>query len=155
MKKIKLENIYKEKIKLQIVDSQEKAEFITHSGTFHADEVMATIFLLNKFGNIKLCRTPKVTNENAFVYDIGFKEFDHHGLEFDSKRENGIKYASCGLVWQKFGREIIEKLGIENVDAFYDIIEKNIVMDIDRDDNGQKLNNEPEIKPYSIPNIIS
>lgn len=154
MQKINLKNIYKEDIKIKIVDNERDANFITHSGTFHADEVMATVILLNKFGTIKLFRTSNPTNNNAFIYDVGFGKFDHHGIDFDEKRENGIKYASCGLIWRTFGNDIVSKLGVKDVDSFIQSIDKNLIMDIDRDDNGQSLGVDLPVKLQTIPNLI-
>ena len=37
MKKIKLKDINGRNVKIKIVDDEKKANFITHSGTFHAD----------------------------------------------------------------------------------------------------------------------
>lgn len=155
MENIKLKNILNEEVQIKIVDDEKDADFITHSGTFHADEVMSTVLLLNMFGSINLYRTNNVNNTDAFAYDIGFGEFDHHGIDFDEKRENGIKYASCGLIWKKYGRKIISKLNINNVDDFIQSIDKNLIMDIDRDDNGQSLAVEIPFKIQSIPSLIS
>ena len=47
MKKITLKNINGRNVKIKIVDDEKKANFITHSGTFHADEIMASVILLN------------------------------------------------------------------------------------------------------------
>ena len=154
MEKISLKNIYNEKVEIEIVDNED-ANFITHSGTFHADEVMASVILLNKFGSMKLYRCNKPTNFNAFIYDVGFKEFDHHAIDFDKTRPNGIKYASCGLVWEKFGKDIIKRLGIDSIDSFFESIDKNLIMDIDRDDNGQTLGVDLPIKMQNIPNLIA
>lgn len=155
MEKIDLKNIYNENVEIKIVDDQKDANFITHSGTFHADEVMASVILLNSFGSMNIYRTNKVENDTAFVYDVGFGKFDHHDIEFNETRDNGIKYASCGLIWKKYGKDIINKLGIKDVDAFFESIDKNLIMDIDRDDNGQALKNEPEVKGQTIPNLIA
>ncbi len=152
---MKLLNIIGEEVKIEIVNNEDEANFITHSGTFHADEVMATVFLLNKFGNIKLFRTNNPQNDKAFIYDVGFGKFDHHGIDFDKTRKNGIKYASCGLVWSTFGNDIVSKLGVEDIDEISNTIERNLVMDIDRDDNGQALKNDPEVKIQGIPNLIA
>lgn len=152
---MKLINIFGKEANIEIVDNEYEANFITHSGTFHADEVMATVILLNKCNNIKLFRTSTVSNNDAFVYDVGFGEFDHHQMDFDEKRENGVKYASCGLIWKAFGMEIIDKLNVEDKKSFFDTIDRNIIMDIDRDDNGQMLKNEPEVKMQNIPNLIA
>ncbi len=154
MQKIKLKNIYGKKVEIKIVNKEKNANFITHSGTFHADEVMSSVILLNKFGNMKIYRCNTVTNNDAFVYDVGFGSFDHHGIDFDKIRENGVKYASCGLIWKEFGKDIIDKLKIDLDNTFFESVDKNLIMDIDRDDNGQSLENEPEIKQQSIPNLI-
>ena len=37
------------------------------AGTFHAEEVMATVILLNKFGTIKLSRVNEVLNIFALL----------------------------------------------------------------------------------------
>lgn len=155
MNKINLKNIYNEDVEIEIVDNESEASFITHSGTFHADEVMASVLLLNRFGSMKIFRTNNVNNKDAFVYDIGFGEFDHHAIDFNETRENGIKYASCGLVWKTFGNDIVSKLNVEDVSLFVQSIDKNLIMDIDRDDNGQALKNEPEIKLQNVPNLIA
>lgn len=155
MEKIILKNIYNDDIQVNIVDSQKEADFITHSGTFHADEVMSSVILLNKFGSLNLYRCNKPTNKKAFIYDVGFGIFDHHSIDFDLKRENGIKYASCGLIWKEFGYDIIDKLNVKDKKLFFDLVDKNLIMDIDRDDNGQNLLNNPEIKQQTIPSLIS
>ena len=105
MNKITLKNIYNEEVTIEIVE-QKDADFITHSSTFHADEVMSTVMLLNKFGSIKLARVNEVENKNAFIFDIGFGEFDHHGIDFEKVRENGI-YLSDNDV------EILKKYNID------------------------------------------
>ncbi len=155
MQKTNLKNIFNEMVEIKIVDSESEADFITHSGTFHADEVMASVILLNKFGSMKIYRTNKVTKEDAFIYDVGFGEFDHHGIDFNETRDNGIKYASCGLVWRRFENDIVNKLNVEDKEAFVQTIDKNLIMDIDRDDNGQSLKNEPEVKSQTIPSLIA
>ena len=103
MEEIILKNITGNDVKIKIVDKEENANFITHSGTFHADEIMASVILLNKFGDMNIYRTNNISNNNAFIYDVGFGKFDHHAIDFDLTRNNGIKYASAGLIWKTFG----------------------------------------------------
>lgn len=155
MNRLILKNLYNENVEITIVDNEKDADFITHNGTFHADEVMATCILINKFNDIKLYRTSSVTNKDAFVYDVGFGKYDHHALDFTKTRKNGVKYASCGLVWEKFGKDIIQRLKIEDVDSFFNNVDKNLVMDIDRDDNGQSLGVELPVKIQGIPSLIA
>lgn len=154
MEKIILKNIKGCDVKIKIVDDEKDANFITHSGTFHADEIMASVILLNKFGDMNIYRTNNVTNKKAFVYDVGFGKFDHHAFSFDLARSNGIKYASAGLVWKTFGMDVIDQFDIKDKTSFFESIDKNLIMDIDRDDNGQELTNEPEIKAQTIPSLI-
>ena len=154
MEKIILKNILNEDICINIVDDETDANFITHSGTFHADEVMSTVLLLNRFGNMNLYRTNTINNNDAFIYDVGAGDFDHHGIDFNKQRDNGIKYASCGLIWNAFGNDIIKKLGIEDAE-FFNSIDKNLIMDIDRDDNGQSIDFKPSFKIQSIPSLVS
>ena len=54
-----------------------KANCITHSGKFHVDDVISTIFLSNIFEKVVLLRIPIIKNENVenkIVYDIGFRK---------------------------------------------------------------------------------
>ena len=71
---------------------------------------MSTVILLNRFGNIKLARVNEVENKNAFIYDIGFGEFDHHQKEFDLRHDSGVKYASFGLLFKKYGMDYLNKI---------------------------------------------
>jgi len=92
-----------------------KKILVTHNGTFHADDLFATATLALVFnGNIKVIRTrdEEIIKKADFVYDVGGiynpekNLFDHHQKEGAGKRENGIPYASFGLVWKKFGKKI-------------------------------------------------
>lgn len=155
MKSIKLKNIYQKEVKVTIASNEFDANFITHSGTFHADEVMATCILINMFDDIKLYRTNEVKNKDAISYDIGFGKFDHHQMEFNQKRDNDIKYASCGLIWKEYGMKIIDKLNILNKEEFFKSVDRNIIMDIDRDDNGIEQDVKSNIKQQTIPSIVA
>ena len=37
------------------------------------------------------------------------RHFDHHSKDFTLSRDNGIKYATAGLMWKKFGIEFLKK----------------------------------------------
>ena len=65
---------------IKITKNSAEATVITHGGTFHADEVMATVILEKVFEDITVCRTfrvPEDLKEDVIVYDIGFGTFDH------------------------------------------------------------------------------
>ena len=57
-------------------------------------------------------------------------------------------------MWKAFGMDIINDFDIKDKAAFFESIDKNLIMDIDRDDNGQALQNEPEVKAQTIPSLI-
>ena len=123
---------------IRIVDNIEKAKFITHSGTMHADEVFTTAFLSLYMGDIDLFRTPEVDPDkypNALVYDIGRGKFDHHQID-RAVRDNGIPYCSFGLIWKEFGHDFLKKRNIENIEEVFLGIDKDLVEGIDAIDNG-------------------
>lgn len=99
----------------------------THGGKFHADDVFSTALLKILFPNINVERGFVVPeNFDGIIYDIGFGEFDHH-QENSPVRESGTPYASFGLLWRKFGCDI---LGDEA--GFFD---EKFIEPIDLDDN--------------------
>ncbi|MFA6393196.1 MAG: MYG1 family protein [Candidatus Paceibacterota bacterium] len=112
---------------------------VTHNGAFHADDLfaVATLFILNN-GNIKIIRTRNEAwfNKGDYICDVGgisdpeTDRFDHHQRDGAGVRENGIPYASFGLVWKKYGEEICGSLDV----AHY--IENKIVCSIDALDVG-------------------
>ena len=154
MNRIELYNLFNKKVNREIVDNINEASFVTHNGTFHADEVMALCILANMFSDIKLFRTTKLEKTDAFVFDMGGGEFDHHGKDFNKVRDNGVKYASCGLIWKAFGKNILSGLGIQNIDKTFEAIDKNLICDIDRFDNGQNLDINVDYAVKSIPSLI-
>ncbi|MGV8983352.1 MYG1 family protein [Clostridium sp.] len=129
----------------------------THSGKFHADDVMATAILSLILGEIKVTRTrdENILSKLDFVYDISLGEFDHHQLNKEI-RENNIPYAACGLVWREFGSRVIQKFNSEfdeeDIMSIFDYIDKNLVQGIDATDNGIDI--KSEIKVTSISDII-
>ncbi len=123
--------------RIEIV-AKDKATFLTHCGTMHADEVFATAFLSFLF-DIKLARVKEITAEDrkrdVIIYDIGYGKFDHH-QEDGRVRENGIKYAAFGLLFDYYGKEFLEELGVEKVDTVKKAIEQDFIIGLDAIDNG-------------------
>lgn len=79
----------------------------THGGLFHADDVFATALLMIINPDIIIHRGFQVPeNFDGIAYDIGFGEYDHHQAN-KRVRENGIPYASFGLLWEKFGSSLV------------------------------------------------
>ncbi len=130
----------------------------THNAKFHADDVFAVAVLLLIFPDSKIIRTrdeEKIKKSDIVVdvggiYDENLMRFDHHQVGGAGRRDNGIEYASFGLVWKKFGEGLVGSR--EGAEAFDQIL----VQSIDAGDNG--INTfSPVIKdasPYLIGGII-
>ncbi|MBP2629136.1 MAG: metal-dependent protein hydrolase [Firmicutes bacterium] len=140
-----------------MIDEKNIKTLGTHSGKFHADDVMATALLRLLLGDIKVTRTRDETilKKLDFVYDISLGEFDHHQLNKEI-RENNIPYAACGLVWREFGSRIIQKFNSQleenDIISIVDYVDKNLVQGIDATDNGIDI--KSLIKVTSISDII-
>lgn len=142
---------------IKIVKTQEEADFITHSGTMHADEVFATAFLEQYFGKNKVLRTNNVEfdklSTKVIVYDIGRGKFDHHQVDA-LKRDNDITYCSFGLLWKEFGKDFLKKEDFSNIDSLWEFIDKDFVEGIDADDNGVFPKIDAIYKVKTISSII-
>ncbi|MFA6902925.1 MAG: MYG1 family protein [Gallionellaceae bacterium] len=86
----------------------------THSGTFHADDVLAaaTLRLIKPSVTILRSRDTDQLNAADILFDVGrilnpaTCRFDHHQLEYKEARPNGIPYSSFGLVWRELGDKL-------------------------------------------------
>lgn len=61
---------------IKLTHKLDEANCITHSGRFHVDDVISTIFISKIVSNVVLLRIPTVKNknvENKIVYDIGLR----------------------------------------------------------------------------------
>lgn len=108
----------------------------THSGPFHADDVMSTAILSIVYPDTPVVRTrnPAVLEKASVVFDVGgaFDEhrlFDHH-QDGALVRPDGSPYSSAGLIWKYFGYEIAELEAWQYVDD-------RLMRPIDLIDNGQ------------------
>ena len=142
---------------VKVVHTLEEANSITHSGTFHADDVFSTAFLELYLGDRFVYRTNNIdlskVNDNQIVYDTGRGKFDHHQLEA-LKRENGITYCSFGLLWKEFGKDFLQKRKFQLVDRSWEMFDKDIVEGIDADDNGIFPSINAKFNVKMIPGII-
>ena len=142
---------------INIVKNLDNANFVTHAGKFHADEIFATILLEEIYGEINLIRLPEVDGlnlDNKFVYDIGGGEFDHHQIGGNGQRNSGIKYAAFGLVWKAFGRKFLEQKNANNIEDCFYMFDKNFVQFIDAGDNGQIKYENIDIKLVTLSDVI-
>lgn len=135
----------------------EKVKIAVHDGVFHADDVFAVAILKKIYPHFKLVRSrdESVLKECDFRIDVGGKhdpstgDFDHHMSSGAGERENGIPYASCGLVWKHFGMQVAgTKFRSEHV-------ERRLIQSIDAIDCGYSNGDEhlPFIH-YSVSDMI-
>jgi uncharacterized UPF0160 family protein len=134
-------------------------KIVTHNGSFHADEVFAigALTSLEKFKDAEIVRTrdEEIIKTGDLMVDVGRgndeeKNFDHHQLGGAGKRENGIPYASFGLIWKKFGEEICQNKNVS------ESLDKKLVQPIDAWDNGLAISKEKfeEVSEYTISDFI-
>jgi uncharacterized UPF0160 family protein len=131
----------------------------THSGSFHADEVfaIAALGLLGEPVEIVRTRDAAALAEADLRIDVGFREdattgdFDHHQRDFDSARDNGVRYAAFGLVWRAFGARVCD--GDEDV---ADAVDRTLVQAVDANDTGQQTTQSliDGVHPLSVNAII-
>ena len=148
--------------KFELVRNIEEANAITHAGVFHADEVFATA-LLSMIMEVKLFRTRDVSAQDKApdiimydvggVYDIKINAYDHHQRSFEEKRDDGIKYSSFGLLWNRYGKDVLLENNCQDVylEACFSDIDNKLVRWIDGRDNGQL----PLSEELTISTIIS
>lgn len=97
---------------LEVLKDLASKGIVTHTGTYHADDVMSGALLLlagvcdaqdiNRVQNLP-------ENFEGLAFDIGRGTFDHH--QIDARvRDNGVKYAAFGLLWDFIGRDTIMKV---------------------------------------------
>lgn len=130
---------------------------VTHSGSFHADDVfaVATLSLIaemeGKELEIKRTREEKEILESDIAVDVGMKyepenfRFDHHQKggagehkNDSSGAETKIPYASFGLVWKHFGEKLCGDAEIAKM------VEERLVISVDARDNGVTISKPNE-----------
>lgn len=124
----------------------------THDGTFHADETMACAILTYLYENHTIIRSrdEEQLEKADIIIDVSLKNddkhFDHHSKEFTLCRDNGVKYATAGLMWKKFGIEYLKLVAKKelnftpNSQVIYNAFERidsSVMVMIDLNDNGQ------------------
>ena len=120
---------------------------VTHSGGFHADELLSSVVLTRLFPKARIVRSRSpewiTPATDRIIYDVGgaynadARIFDHH-QRGAPLREDGQPYSSFGLIWKHYGRDYLAATGlpeahIETVHASFD---SSFVLPIDLMDNG-------------------
>ena len=120
---------------------------VTHSGGFHADELLSSVILTRLFPDAALIRSRETVwitpGAGKIIYDVGSAYdadaliFDHHQRS-NPLRDDGHPYSSFGLIWHHFGREYLRALAVPEADieAIHDNFDQNFVLPVDLIDNG-------------------
>lgn len=120
---------------------------VTHSGGFHADELLSSVILTRLFPNAALIRSRDAAwitpGAGKIIYDVGSKYdadaliFDHHQRP-NPLRGDGQPYSSFGLVWHHFGREYLRALSVleKDIEAIHNSFDQDFVLPVDLIDNG-------------------
>ncbi len=120
---------------------------VTHSGGFHADELLSSVVLTRLYPDAEIVRSrqPEVIApaEDRIIYDVGgaydagLRIFDHH-QRGAPLREDGQPFSSFGLIWKHFGRDYLEQLGVPTVHIgeVHRAIDTSFVLPVDLMDNG-------------------
>ena len=120
---------------------------VTHSGGFHADELLSSVILTRLFPTARIVRSraPEWTTAGAdrVIYDVGgmydatAQIFDHH-QRGAPLREDGQPYSSFGLIWKHYGRDYLVASGLPeaDIDTVHGTFDVSFVLPIDLMDNG-------------------
>lgn len=131
---------------IKVVKERNNNDFYigVHDGMFHSDELVSVCILSILYKNISVIRSRNIellNNNKCMLIDVGLGKYDHHQKGGNGQRDNGIKYASCGLIWKDYGFKCIKKLNNKLNDNDIKIIQKQIdeeiIQNIDATDNGQ------------------
>jgi uncharacterized UPF0160 family protein len=119
---------------------------ITHSGTFHADEVFAISILKFLFGHFDIQRTNEVPSKyledkNIFVLDIG-REYNPEFLNFDHHQDKNYD-ATIMQVFDFYKSEICRKnninINVNDEELFVRYVKKYLIQYISDVDTGKLL----------------
>ncbi len=134
-------------------------KIVTHDSSFHTDEAFAVATLLIVLGDGEVIRSRKqeIIDSGDYVVDVGMvhdpasKRFDHHQPGGAGERDNGIPYASFGLVWKEYG----EKVAGGKREAV--LIDRELVQPIDAHDNGVAIAEYKfkDVRDYAIGDFMA
>lgn len=132
---------------------------VTHSGGFHADELLSSAVLTRLFPQAELYRSRDrqwvKPAAHKIIFDVG-GSYDHEAQIFDHHqrpgplREDGQPFSSFGLIWAHYGRAYLASMEVpaDDVEAIHAKFDAKFVLPIDLLDNGAM---EPSVAgPLSI-----
>ncbi|MBW3243982.1 MYG1 family protein [Epibacterium sp. DP7N7-1] len=123
------------------------SHLVTHSGGFHADELLSTVILSCLYPDAELVRTRDKSwitpAEGRIIYDVGGEFdagagiFDHHQRP-NPLRPDGQPYSSFGLIWAEFGRDYLRAQAVpeKDLEQVHAAFDEDFVRPVDLLDNG-------------------
>ena len=120
---------------------------VTHSGGFHADELLSSVILTRLFPAAEVIRSRDkawiTPGEDRIIYDVGgqfdadAQIFDHHQRP-NPLREDGQPYSSFGLIWTQYGRDYLRAMDVpeHDIQTIHDSFDRGFVLPVDLLDNG-------------------
>ena len=120
---------------------------VTHSGGFHADELLSSVILTRLFPEARIVRSraPEwiTAGPDRIIYDVGgsydaaAQIFDHH-QRGAPLRPDGQPYSSFGLIWKHYGLDYLAAAGIPqaHIESIHASFDGSFVLPIDLMDNG-------------------
>ena len=139
---------------IKLTNDLNEADFVTHAGNFHADDVFSSMFMARLYGDITLIRLNDYKDDGSKIaFDIGLGKFDHHQANYDKKRANGIHYCGFGLLWQEYGLKYLRKIKVKYPEKVFNILDELLVIQIDAIDNGEYFIDAP-FNIYTLAGLI-
>ncbi|ADO44348.1 conserved hypothetical protein (plasmid) [Ketogulonicigenium vulgare Y25] len=120
---------------------------VTHSGSFHADELMSSVVLTRLFPDATILRTRDAQAitpaDDRIIYDVGRaydadqRIFDHHQPDAP-RREDDQPYSSFGLIWKHFGADYLRAMAVPegDIEAIHLSMDRHFALPVDLVDNG-------------------
>ena len=120
---------------------------VTHSGGFHADELLSSVILSRLYPDAQIVRSRApdwiTPASDRIIYDVGgaydaeAQIFDHH-QRGAPLRDDGQPYSSFGLIWKHYGHAYLAAMGLPaaHIDAVHQGFDAKFVLPVDLMDNG-------------------
>lgn len=120
---------------------------VTHSGGFHADELLSSVVLTRLYPQAGIKRTrdkqwlvpaaDRIIFDVGGDYDAGRQIFDHHQRP-SPLRDDGQPFSSFGLIWTHYGRDYLAAMDVpgDDLEAIHSGFDAKFVLPVDLLDNG-------------------
>ncbi|CUH80586.1 MYG1 family protein [Tropicibacter naphthalenivorans] len=121
---------------------------VTHSGGFHADELLSSVILTRLYPDARIVRSrdPEwiTPGEDRIIYDVGREYdadrliFDHHQRPTPKRHNHDHPYSSFGLIWRHYGEAYLRSLDVpeQDIASIFASFDQGFVLPIDLMDNG-------------------